>query len=139
MAAVFHFLRFRALAIPLAAAIAGVGGTSFAAGPGDIRRAGELTVSAPPRIAGGRVGTSYSGIPIEETSLSHTVGYGDLDLGTMAGKAELEKRVRHAARRGCRELDSLFPGAGTNVYYCIKDAVYGAKPQMEAAIASADR
>lgn len=43
--------------------------------------------------------------PILDVSLSYGVSTAGLDLGTQAGAAELEKRVRDAATAACEELE----------------------------------
>jgi UrcA family protein len=47
---------------------------------------------------------SYTGIPVEEVSLSRHVGFRDLDLTTAAGKGELDKRIKAVAKEACNQI-----------------------------------
>jgi len=69
---------------------------------------GEVTVQAT-RVSKQRVGTTASGIPIVDSSLSYGVSVKDLDLSSNAGAMALQKRVTDAARAACKELGRQFP------------------------------
>jgi len=51
---------------------------------------------------------SYTGIPVEEVSLSRHVGFRDLDLTTAAGKDELDKRIKAVAKEACNQIQRLY-------------------------------
>ena len=55
------------------------------------------------------VGRSQIGGPRQEGRLSRAVKAEDLDLGTPAGMAELEKRIRQMSEELCTELDRIYP------------------------------
>ncbi len=61
--------------------------------------------------------------PILDVSLSYGVSTAGLDLGTQAGAAELEKRVRDAATAACEELGRKYSDATPNDADCIKVAM----------------
>jgi len=65
------------------------------------------------------------------------VSYADLDLGSAPGQHALRGRIAFAARVVCEFEDSrqLEVAKATNL--CRSDAIDGAEPQLEAAIASA--
>lgn len=85
------------------------------------------------------IGTSSSGIPTEEVTVTHRVSYADLDLTKQIGAAELQKRVKETARAACKQLDELYPLEAKNVQECTKITVAKASPQVENAIAAANR
>jgi UrcA family protein len=69
---------------------------------------GEVTVQAT-RVSKERVGTTASGVPIVDSSLSYGVSVKDLDLSSHAGAVALQKRVTDAARTACKVLGRQFP------------------------------
>ena len=83
------------------------------------------------------VGKSSTGVPIKELSVRSSVSYADLDLTTEAGVATLKKRVEDAAKSNCKEIKVDVPVEGSTVEKCIKDALGGAAPQIDKAIAGA--
>jgi UrcA family protein len=85
------------------------------------------------------VGRSYSGAPIEEMTLTRRVRFNDLDLATAAGGAELEKRVKDAARALCEELDKRNPQSERTALPCAKAATEQAMVQVQAAIVAAKK
>ena len=85
------------------------------------------------------IGTSSSGIPLEEVTVTHRVSYADLDLATTAGAAELKSRVQETARAACKQLDELYPLEAKNARECTRAAIAKASPQVENAIAGAIR
>lgn len=85
------------------------------------------------------IGTSSSGIPLEEVTVTHRVSYSDLNLTTVAGAAELKRRVEATARAACKQLDELYPLEAKNARECTKAAIAKASPQVENAIAGATR
>jgi UrcA family protein len=60
--------------------------------------------------------------PILDVSLSYGVSTAGLNLGTQAGAAELEKRVRDAATAACEELGRKYSDATPSDADCIKAA-----------------
>lgn len=85
------------------------------------------------------IGTSSSGIPLEEVTITHRVSYADLNLATQAGAAELKRRVEETARAACRQLDELYPLEAKNARECTRTAIAKASPQVETAISGATR
>lgn len=83
------------------------------------------------------LGTSSSGVPLEEITVTHRVSYADLDLATQAGAAELKRRVEATARAACRQLDELYPLEAKNIRECTRISLAKASPQVENAIAGA--
>ena len=77
--------------------------------------------------------------PIQVFTLSHPVGYSDLDLRTYAGVKTLEKRVQDSAKAACRELNAKFPLDPRESSSCARRARSGAMVQVRAAIAAAAR
>ncbi|MFC3213434.1 UrcA family protein [Novosphingobium panipatense] len=68
------------------------------------------------------------------------VTYGDLDLTTVSGQAELDKRITTAARRVCR-VDR--PTTGTRIagmvdHACYEQALSNSREPVATAIARAD-
>lgn len=75
--------------------------------------------------------------PIQVFTLSHPVGYSDLDLKTYAGVKTLERRVQDSVRAACRELNAKFPLDPRGNSNCARQARSGAMVQVRAAIAAA--
>src|SRR3974390_2256994 len=73
---------------------------------------GEVSVQAS-RVVKKVIGTTSSGVPIEDISLSYGVSTAGLDLSTSAGAAELQRRVGNAATAACKELGRQYPGSTT--------------------------
>ena len=92
----------------------------------------QITVAASQQVHEKQVGTSYTGIPIEEVTLSRHVGYQDLKINTPAGAAELDKRIDATAREACHQLKTLYPldMGDTDNRRCVSDAVQGAMQQV---------
>jgi len=83
------------------------------------------------------VGKSPIGAPIKELSIRSRVTFADLDLTTAAGAATLQKRVEDTAKSTCKEIKIDIPAEGSSVEKCVKDALAGAQPQIDQAIAAA--
>lgn len=100
----------------------------------------EVTIHAQGHVKEARVGTSSSGIPIDQLQLSRAVSYSDLDLRGQAGQDELRDRIRHVARQTCQQLRSLYPVALWTTDYptCVHDATEDAMAQLPAAVAAAE-
>ena len=74
-----------------------------------------------------------------ETTNSVRISYADLNLATKAGQHNLQHRIAYGARIVCEIEDSrqLLLAAATNA--CRGDAIDGARPAYEAAVAAARR
>jgi UrcA family protein len=83
------------------------------------------------------VGKSTIGAPIKELSIRSRVTFADPDLTTAAGAAALQKRVEDTAKSTCKEIKVDVPAEGSTVEKCVKDALAGAQPQVDKAIADA--
>jgi UrcA family protein len=79
----------------------------------------------------------------ELISLSRGVSYADLDLSRASGAAELETRVRNAAKEVCQELNRQYPRTGGQYVYantdCVKKATDDGLEVMRQVIAVASR
>lgn len=113
-------------------------GAALAAGSDNDSNLTPITVQAHHEVQKRQVGMTYTGIPIEQVSLSREVGYGDLDLSTAAGRAKLDHRIKTVAREACRQLHTLYPleSWSTGNRECISGAVDGAMNQEKTIVAS---
>ena len=84
-----------------------------------------LTVTAPRTIEQNR-----DGVTSQIVHMSVSVPYGDLDMRTAAGVAELNKRVKKAADYVCNQLEIMYPTGTPDDFYCAKQAVTDARPQV---------
>ena len=89
------------------------------------------------RIVKEQVGTAMTLAPIYSISLSYRVGYSDLDLGTKAGAAALEKRGKAAAAAACKEVRRVYPEAEPSDSACAKNAVDEAMVRVREVVATA--
>jgi UrcA family protein len=83
---------------------------------------------------------SYTGVPIERLQVNVPVSYADLDLTTVAGEAELKRRVAQAANAACEKVDNAEPldlSLTTDDSYCVRTATDGAMKQVNAVITAA--
>ena len=85
------------------------------------------------------VGKTAIGAPIKELSIRSRVSYADLDLTTAAGVEALQKRVKDTATSTCKEIKVDVPAEGSTVEKCIKEAIDGAAPQINAAVEAAKK
>jgi UrcA family protein len=101
----------------------------------------KITVEADHVVQKRQVGRTYTGIPIEEVSLTRHVGFRDLDLNSPSGRAELDKRINDVAKEACKQLQQLYPLEQweTDTDTCIANAVKNAKAQEQAIVASYQR
>lgn len=99
---------------------------------------GEVTVQAS-RVVKKVIGTTSSGIPIEDISLSYGVSTSGLDLSSSAGAAELKKRVTNAANAACKELGRQYPDAQTTDAECVKKATDQAMVKVNDLVAAAKK
>ena len=85
-----------------------------------------LTAAAPPTYA--------QQITVEAPAVQ--VAYGDLKVGTAAGRATLEARVRGAARALCEPAASGTLGERQARHACYHQALNATLPQLELALAA---
>jgi UrcA family protein len=74
-----------------------------------------------------------------EAQPTATISYADLDLGTAAGRARLDSRIRRAAKHLCLDEGVRDLADRLNQKACLNFAVAGARPQIEQAIVMAGR
>lgn len=86
---------------------------------------GEVVIEAPKVVERQRYGTIG-----QEVLMSVRVSYADLDMATPDGVAELDRRVSEAAKYVCGQLDRRYPQGDPDSFYCAKNAVSDAKPQV---------
>lgn len=72
--------------------------------------------------------------PLERVSMSTTVRYDDLDLGTWSGDRELRRRVRDEARNICDRLAGAYPFYQLQGQRCFRTALNNAMAQANVAI-----
>ena len=100
--------------------------------------ADELTVTGS-RVVITPVGIDYVGAPLKDVSMSYHVGVAGLDLNTAAGAAALDKRVLHAARLACADIERMYPVSKPASSPCVNLAVTRARAQVQELLASARR
>jgi UrcA family protein len=74
---------------------------------------------------------------IIELTLSYPVSFADLDITSVTGAAELEKRVKDAARAACEEIGSKYPGATPSDAVCAQKAAAKARGEVRKMVAAA--
>jgi len=99
---------------------------------------GEVTVQAS-RVVKKTLGTTASGIPIEDISLSYGVSTAGLDLSSSAGASALQKRIGDAATAACKELARQYPDSKTTDAECVKAATDKAMVKANEMIAAAKK
>lgn len=125
------------LATCLSAAALAIAG-SMLVGEGALAQPSDQITVVPP----------LSGIRQEHRTRHHIhmtqwVGYSDLDLRTNEGLQTLGIRIGYAARENCKLLDRYYPDSmplaakATRKQNCLTEAVYGTRPQVDAAIFAA--
>jgi len=97
---------------------------------------GEVMVQAS-RVNAKTVGTTSSGVPIVDISLSYGVSSKGLDLASHAGVMELQKRVSDAAAAACKELGRQYPDSLPNDTDCAKAATAKAMVKVNELAAAA--
>jgi len=123
----------------LSAAI-GIAGSLWLGGVAVAQGTEEITVTAASVVqkdAGGAPG----GARLLDMSLSYGVSFKGLDLASHAGAAELEKRVKDAARDACKEISHQRPLAEftTDERTCAKAAADKAMVRVNELIAAAEK
>ena len=106
-------------------------------------QANEQIIIEAPRYVLKRVpvpGRKYNLGNAEVASISHPVGYADLDLSKAEDAATLKKRVNDTAAQICLELNSEFPKTQFQVVYgkedCVKTTVDNAMILVNEVIAA---
>lgn len=119
----------RGIRVALSAAILAVSGVAMAQ-PGE-----EVTIEStrPTRT----VGHSYTGVPIEVTTVTRKVRFSDLDLTTYSGATELQKRVHDTAKMLCKQLTEVYPMTASEGPQCVRQASRDAMVQANAVIDAA--
>jgi UrcA family protein len=78
------------------------------------------------------------GAPIETAEITVRVSYADLPLDINSGRALLKDRVADAAKDACMRIRYRMGPTVTSDSECIRKAINGATPQVDAAIAAAN-
>ena len=101
----------------------------------------EIIVTAKGVVAEAPAGKTATGIPLRDVTLSYGVSYAGLDLASVAGAAEMEKRVNDAAKQACKEIASQRPVAHftTSDAECAKAAADKAMVTVHALTAAAGK
>lgn len=86
---------------------------------------GEVIIEAPKLRERSRLG-----VEIMDASMSIAVPFGDLDLASPSGVAELNQRVVVAADYVCKQLERRYPEGSPETRACAREAVRDARPQM---------
>ncbi len=86
---------------------------------------GEVVIEAPKIVERQRYGVIG-----QEVLMSVRVSYADLNMQSPDGVAELDRRVKVAANYVCTQLDRRYPEGAPELFYCAKNAVNGANPQV---------
>lgn len=84
-----------------------------------------VTVSVPKVVE-----TTRYGVVSSLATISVRVPYGDLDMKSPAGVAELDRRIDQAGKYVCHQLEVLYPVGSPEEFYCAKEAVRSAEPQI---------
>lgn len=130
-------MEFRASKLQLFLAAAGF---VAASGASVAQQLGEIVVeSAPPKVEQVK---AYAGATqrINLLSVKYGVTYADLNLATHAGALALEKRIGDAAKKGCDQIDRMYPlePAPAGDPPCVKTAVEQAMVKAHEAVAAAE-
>jgi len=96
----------------------------------------EISVQAS-RVVKKDAGTTYNGIPLKSISLSYEVSYTGLDLSSVAGAAELERRVNNAADAVCKEVGRQYPDSTPSNEDCAKQSANRAMVKVHQLVSAA--
>ena len=99
----------------------------------------EVKVQATRDVSTKTVGHTYSGVPINNLSLSYGVSLAGLDLSTSSGANEAAKRVSDAAMAACKEIGRQYRDATPSDTECAKAASDKAMIQVHEMVASAEK
>ena len=121
---------------PLTLALAIVSGTVFAQ---EKDQTSKFTIQGQQMQVTKTVGQPYSSEPIDKYTFTSPVSYANLDLSTPAGVAELNKRVREAAKEGCDELQQAAAPMDllADDKACVQEATAAAMARARVAVAAA--
>jgi UrcA family protein len=112
-------MRIRTILVAATGVIAGAVASAVAQTTSD--ETPEVTVQSS-RMVSSTIGRSSSGIPIVNVSLSYTVTAVGLDLSSLAGAREFEKRVAEAAMAACKEISQRYPDSSPDDRACARAA-----------------
>ena len=73
---------------------------------------------------------------IIELTLSYPVNFADLDITSVSGAAELQRRVQDAARAACAEIGSKYPNATPSDAVCAQKAAAKAMIELRKMVAA---
>ena len=73
---------------------------------------------------------------IIELTLSYPVNFADLDITSARGAAELDKRVKDAARAACEEIGFKYPNATPSDAVCAQKAAAKAMIELRKMVAA---
>jgi UrcA family protein len=99
----------------------------------------EIRVTAPRLVTKQVVGRTLAGSKVELITLERRVSYADLDLAVHADVTQLTTRVNEMAKEACADLAKMYPLSDPKTPDCVRAAVAAAKPQLDAAVAAADK
>ena len=80
---------------------------------------------------------TYGGMSITNISMSLEVSLDDVDLASVAGVAEAEKRINNAATTACEQIGHQFPNATPDNAECARVAARGPLAKIHKASLSA--
>jgi UrcA family protein len=86
---------------------------------------GQVVVTTPRTVE-----KNEDGVQLQEVKMSVHVPFGDLDMQSTTGVAELNKRVAKAADYVCKRLEFLYPQGQPETFDCAKNAVADVQPQL---------
>jgi UrcA family protein len=98
-------------------------------GPASAKSLDEITVQGY-RLTTRQVGRSYTGIPIDEISLSVRVNTAGLNLATPEGLSDVQKRIHAASLAACAQISRLYPLAEPRDKSCAATAERAALEQV---------
>ena len=117
-----------------------VGGASVAlfmvSGIAAAQNAKEVKIQAQRVINEKVIAHITGGGKIIELTLSYPVSFADLDITSVTGAAELEKRVNDAARAACEEIASKYPSATPSNAVCAEKAAAKAMTEVRKMVAA---
>ena len=118
-----------------------VGGASVAlcmvSGIAAAQNAKEVNIQAQRVINEKVIAHITGGGKIIELALSYPVSFADLDITSVTGAAELEKRVKDAARAACEEIAFKYPSATPSNAVCAQKAAAKAMTEVREMVAAA--
>jgi len=115
-------------------------GIVAASGASVAQQLGEIVVESSPAKVEQVKGYAGAMQQVKLLSVTYAVTYADLNLATHSGALALEKRINDAAKKGCEQIDKMFPlePAPAGDPPCVKTAVEKAMLKAHAAVATAE-